>query len=116
LDYVGRTIATLGRQRNADPIDVVCDCLIEDKAATRVLVTSISQDDPRRRKPEKKRFAVRAQIIWAKERSMRTVRRETWDSFTVTPNRRRHHAALRFARMDTSLQSYVLDDPCSDVD
>jgi N-acyl-D-aspartate/D-glutamate deacylase len=54
LDYVGRTIATLGRQRNADPIDVVCDCLIEDKAATRVLVASISQDDHRRRKPDKK--------------------------------------------------------------
>jgi N-acyl-D-amino-acid deacylase len=45
--YAGRTIADLGRERGADPIDVVCDCLIEDKAATRVLVTSISEDDVR---------------------------------------------------------------------
>ena len=45
--YAGRTIADLARQRGADPIDVVCDCLIEDKAATRVLVTSISEDDVR---------------------------------------------------------------------
>jgi hypothetical protein len=36
---------------------------------------------------------------------MRTVRRKTWGSFTVTPNRRRHHAALRFTRMNTPLQS-----------
>jgi len=27
--------------------------------------------------------------------SMRTVRCKTWDSFTVTPNRRQHRAALR---------------------
>jgi hypothetical protein len=40
---------------------------------------------------------------------MRTVRRKAWDSFTVTPNRRRHHAALR-TRMNTPLQSYVSDD------
>lgn len=45
--YAGRTIADLARERGADPIDVVCDFLIEDKAATRVLVTSISEDDVR---------------------------------------------------------------------
>ena len=45
--YVGRTVADLARERSADPIDVVCDCLIEDKTATRVLVTSISEDDVR---------------------------------------------------------------------
>jgi N-acyl-D-amino-acid deacylase len=45
--YAGRTIADLARERGADPIDVVCDCLIEDKTATRVLVTSISEDDVR---------------------------------------------------------------------
>src|ERR1700744_5029079 len=37
--HAGRTIAELARERRADPIDVACDCLIEDKAATRVLVT-----------------------------------------------------------------------------
>jgi len=45
--YAGRTIADLARERGADPIDMVCDCLMEDKAATRVLVTSISEDDVR---------------------------------------------------------------------
>ena len=40
-------VADLARERQADPIDVVCDYLIEDKGATRVLVTSISEDDVR---------------------------------------------------------------------
>lgn len=43
--YAGRTIADLARERNADPIDVVCDYMIEDKGATRVLVISISEED-----------------------------------------------------------------------
>jgi N-acyl-D-aspartate/D-glutamate deacylase len=43
--HAGRTIAGLARDRQADPIDVICDYLIEDRAATRVLVTSISEDD-----------------------------------------------------------------------
>jgi N-acyl-D-amino-acid deacylase len=45
--YAGRTIAALANERQADPIDVACDCLIEDRAATRVLVTSISEYDVR---------------------------------------------------------------------
>jgi N-acyl-D-amino-acid deacylase len=45
--YAGRTIHELAAERAHDPIDVVCDYLIEDKAATRVLVTSISEDDVR---------------------------------------------------------------------
>ncbi len=45
--HAGRTIAELARKRGADPIDTVCDLLIEDRAATRVLVTSISEDDVR---------------------------------------------------------------------
>jgi hypothetical protein len=32
---------------------------------------------------------------------MRTVRRKTWDSFAVTPNRSQHCAALRFIGMNT---------------
>jgi N-acyl-D-amino-acid deacylase len=45
--YAGRTIAQLAEERRADPIDVVCDYLIDDKAATRVLVISIAEDDVR---------------------------------------------------------------------
>ena len=43
----GRTIAALAALRAADPIDTLCDYLIEDKGATRVLVTAISEDDIR---------------------------------------------------------------------
>jgi N-acyl-D-amino-acid deacylase len=46
-EYAGRTIASLANERGRDPIDVVCEYLIEDRAATRVLVTSISEDDIR---------------------------------------------------------------------
>ena len=45
--YASRTIADLARERGADPIDVVCDYLIEDRCATRVLVSSIAEDDVR---------------------------------------------------------------------
>ena len=37
----------LAAERGQDPIDTLCDYLIEDKGATRVLVTSISEDDVR---------------------------------------------------------------------
>jgi N-acyl-D-aspartate/D-glutamate deacylase len=43
--YAGRTIAELAAERNQDPVDVLSDYLIEDRGATRVLVTSISEDD-----------------------------------------------------------------------
>src|SRR5580658_3209512 len=45
--HAGRTIAALAAERGADPIDTLCDYLIDDKAATRVLVTSISEEDIR---------------------------------------------------------------------
>jgi N-acyl-D-amino-acid deacylase len=45
--YAGRTIAALAKERGRDPVDVVCDYLLEDRAATRVLVTSIAEDDIR---------------------------------------------------------------------
>jgi N-acyl-D-amino-acid deacylase len=41
----GRTIGALAAERRQDPIDAVADFLIEDRGATRVLVTSISEDD-----------------------------------------------------------------------
>jgi N-acyl-D-aspartate/D-glutamate deacylase len=45
--YAGRTIAQLAAERGQDPIDTVCDYLAEDLGATRVLVTSVSEDDVR---------------------------------------------------------------------
>ncbi|MFI4948284.1 MAG: amidohydrolase family protein [Alphaproteobacteria bacterium] len=43
----GKTIAALAAARGVDPISVVCDLLIEDEGATRVLIASISEDDIR---------------------------------------------------------------------
>lgn len=43
--HAGRTIAELAAESGRDPIDVLCDYLIADKGATRVLVTSISEED-----------------------------------------------------------------------
>jgi N-acyl-D-aspartate/D-glutamate deacylase len=45
--YAGRTIAQLAAERGQDPIDTVCDYLVADQGATRVLVTSVSEDDVR---------------------------------------------------------------------
>ena len=43
--FAGRTIAELAKESGQDPVDRLCDYLIADKGATRVLVTSISEDD-----------------------------------------------------------------------
>ncbi|MBM3529097.1 MAG: D-aminoacylase [Alphaproteobacteria bacterium] len=43
--HAGRTILELAKERRADPVDTLCDYLVNDKGATRVLVTSISEDD-----------------------------------------------------------------------
>ncbi len=45
--FAGRTIAALAQERGVDGIDCVCDYLIADRCATRVLVDSISEDDIR---------------------------------------------------------------------
>ncbi|HVC56428.1 MAG TPA: D-aminoacylase [Stellaceae bacterium] len=45
--YAGRTVGALAVERGVDPIDLVCDLLIEDNGATRVLITSISEADIR---------------------------------------------------------------------
>jgi N-acyl-D-amino-acid deacylase len=45
--YAGRTVGALAAERGQDPIDTVADYLIEDRGATRVLVTSISEGDIR---------------------------------------------------------------------
>jgi len=43
--FAGRTILSLAAERGHDPIDTLCDYLADDQGATRVLVTSISEDD-----------------------------------------------------------------------
>jgi N-acyl-D-amino-acid deacylase len=43
--YSGRTLLSLATERGHDPVDTLCDYLVDDQGATRVLVTSISEDD-----------------------------------------------------------------------
>jgi N-acyl-D-aspartate/D-glutamate deacylase len=43
----GQTVASLAAKWNSDPIDQICDHLIADHGATRVLVTAMSEDDVR---------------------------------------------------------------------
>jgi len=45
--HAGETVAAIAAARSCDPIDLVCDYLIEDKGATRVLITSIAEEDIR---------------------------------------------------------------------
>jgi N-acyl-D-aspartate/D-glutamate deacylase len=46
-EHAGRTIGSLAAEHGADPVDALCDFLAADQGATRVLVTSISEDDIR---------------------------------------------------------------------
>jgi N-acyl-D-amino-acid deacylase len=46
-ETAGKTIGALAAAAGADPIDQLCDHLIADNGATRVLITSISEDDIR---------------------------------------------------------------------
>jgi N-acyl-D-aspartate/D-glutamate deacylase len=46
-ETAGRSVAALASSLGRDPIDQVCDHLIADAGATRVLVASISEDDIR---------------------------------------------------------------------
>ena len=45
--HAGRSIASLAAERGAEAVDTLCDFLAADQGATRVLVTSISEDDIR---------------------------------------------------------------------
>jgi N-acyl-D-amino-acid deacylase len=45
--HAGATIAALAAARGCDPVDLLCDYLIEDNGATRVLITSIAEEDIR---------------------------------------------------------------------
>jgi N-acyl-D-amino-acid deacylase len=46
-ETAGRTVGALAAERGIDPIDQLCDHLIADNGATRVLITSIAEDDIR---------------------------------------------------------------------
>jgi len=46
-ETAGKTVAALAAALGADPIDQLCEHLIADNGATRVLITSISEDDIR---------------------------------------------------------------------
>jgi N-acyl-D-amino-acid deacylase len=44
-EYAGRTIGDIARSRACDPLDAVCDYLIADQGHTRILVTSMAEED-----------------------------------------------------------------------
>jgi N-acyl-D-amino-acid deacylase len=46
-ETAGQTVATLAKAHGRSPVDQICEHLIADKGATRVLITSISEDDVR---------------------------------------------------------------------
>jgi len=43
----GRTVVEIAQARACDPLDAVCDYVIADRGATRILVAAISEDDVR---------------------------------------------------------------------
>jgi N-acyl-D-amino-acid deacylase len=45
--HAGRTIAELAAEHGEEPVDTLCDYLIADRGATRVLITSTSEEDVR---------------------------------------------------------------------
>jgi N-acyl-D-aspartate/D-glutamate deacylase len=45
--HAGATVGALAAARGRDPVDLVCDMLIEDEGATRVLIDAIAEDDIR---------------------------------------------------------------------
>ncbi|HKA40529.1 MAG TPA: D-aminoacylase [Burkholderiales bacterium] len=46
-EFAGRTMGDIARSRAADPLDTVCDYLIADRGHTRIVVTSMSEEDVR---------------------------------------------------------------------
>lgn len=46
-DYAGCTIGDLAREQACTPLDAVCDYLIADRGHTRILITSMGEDDVR---------------------------------------------------------------------
>jgi len=46
-EEAGRTLGEIARRRTLDPLDAVCDFLIADRGATRILIASMSEKDVR---------------------------------------------------------------------
>ncbi len=46
-EEAGRTLGEIARRRGVDPLDSVCDFLVADRGATRILITSMSEQDVR---------------------------------------------------------------------
>ena len=44
-EYAGQTMGDIARSRACDPLDAVCDYLIADRGHTRILVTSMAEED-----------------------------------------------------------------------
>jgi N-acyl-D-aspartate/D-glutamate deacylase len=44
-EYAGRTVGDIARSRSCDPLDAVCDYLLADHGHTRILVTSMAEED-----------------------------------------------------------------------
>jgi N-acyl-D-amino-acid deacylase len=44
-EYAGQTIDDIAHDRGCDPLDAVCDYLIADRGHTRILVTSMAEED-----------------------------------------------------------------------
>ncbi len=43
--YAGQTMGAMAREHERDPLDMVCDYLIEDQGHTRILITSMAEGD-----------------------------------------------------------------------
>lgn len=46
--HAGKSIGALAKERDVDPLDLVCDTLIADRCATLIIIFSISEEDIRR--------------------------------------------------------------------
>ena len=46
-DQAGRTFGDIARGRNVDPLDAVCDFVVADRGETRILITSMADEDVR---------------------------------------------------------------------
>jgi N-acyl-D-amino-acid deacylase len=44
-EYAGRTVGDIAQSRACDPLDAVCDYLIADRGHTRILITSMAEED-----------------------------------------------------------------------
>jgi len=44
-ELAGRSLADIARERRQDPLDQVCDCIVTDRGHTRILITSMAEQD-----------------------------------------------------------------------